>query len=264
MKKLKLMLCVGFVAMVAVPAVAQVKVVAHRGYWKVGGATGPRDALVSSQNSLRSLVKADSIHCWGSEFDVWTSADGDVFVNHDARINGIEIESSRTTLVETQRLPNGELIPTLDSYLRKFTKHPNLEVVLEVKEHKSMKLEDRCVTEAVRLVKKYGLENRITYITFSLNAMNTLLKALPQGIEVYYLDGELSPATLKRVGAAGLDYELGVMKSHPEWFRQAHELGLKVNVWTVNEEEDMKWCIDQGADFITTNEPELLQRLIRD
>ena len=155
MKKLKLMLCVGFVAMVAVPAVAQVKVVAHRGYWKVGGATGPRDALVSSQNSLRSLVKADSIHCWGSEFDVWTSADGDVFVNHDARINGIEIESSRTTLVETQRLPNGELIPTLDSYLRKFTKHPNLEVVLEVKEHKSMKLEDRCVTEAVRLVKKY-------------------------------------------------------------------------------------------------------------
>lgn len=264
MKKLKrVMLCAWIVCMAAFSAVAQVKVVAHRGYWKVAGTTGAQDAVVSSQNSLRSLVKADSIHCWGSEFDVWATCDGDVLVYHDAAIQGVEIQSSKTMQVGNLRLPNGEVIPTLDSYLREFTRHPGLGVVLEVKEHKSMAQEDRCVAEAVRLVKKYGLENRTTFITFSLNAMNALLKTAPEGSEVYYLDGELSPATLKRIGAAGLDYELDVMKRHPKWFKQAHELGLKVNVWTVDEESDMKWCIDQGADFITTNEPELLQKLIK-
>lgn len=42
-------------------------VIAHRGYWDTDG---------SAQNSIRSIVKADSIDCFGSEFDVWMTADG--------------------------------------------------------------------------------------------------------------------------------------------------------------------------------------------
>ena len=49
----------------------------------------------------------------------------------------------------------------------------------------------------------------------------------------------------------------------PEWIAQCHDLGLLVNVWTVNAPEDMKWCIDRGVDFITTNEPELLQKMLK-
>ena len=37
----------------------------------------------------------------------------------------------------------------------------------------------------------------------------------------------------------GLDYSLKVIKKHPEWVKQAHDLGLKVNVWTVNKEEEI-------------------------
>lgn len=37
------------------------EVIAHRGFWTTDG---------SAQNSLAALVKADSIHCYGSEFDV--------------------------------------------------------------------------------------------------------------------------------------------------------------------------------------------------
>ena len=36
------------------------QVIAHRGFWKTSG---------SAQNSLAALVKADSIHCYGYEFD---------------------------------------------------------------------------------------------------------------------------------------------------------------------------------------------------
>ena len=28
-----------------------------------------------------------------------------------------------------------------------------------------------------------------------------------------------------------------MIKKHPEWIKEAHDLGLKVNVWTVDETE---------------------------
>ncbi|MDM8174692.1 hypothetical protein QT327_10035 [Olivibacter sp. 47] len=35
-------------------------------------------------------------------------------------------------------------------------------------------------------------------------------------------------------------------------------MGLTVNVWTVNDAEEMKSLLDQKVEYITTNEPELL------
>lgn len=50
------------------------QVIAHRGYWKTAG---------SAQNSITALQKADSIHCYGSEFDVWLTKDNKLVINHD-------------------------------------------------------------------------------------------------------------------------------------------------------------------------------------
>ena len=50
------------------------QVIAHRGFWKTDG---------SAQNSVAALVKADSINCYGSEFDVWLTADNKLIVDHD-------------------------------------------------------------------------------------------------------------------------------------------------------------------------------------
>ena len=38
---------------------------------------------------------------------------------------------------------------------------------------------------------------------------------------------------------------------------------MKVNVWTVDNEDNMKALIEHGVDFITTNEPEVLQKLLK-
>lgn len=75
-----------FVAFAAVAAAAQTQVVAHRGYWRAPG---------SAQNSIASLCKADSINCYGSEFDVWLSTDGVLFVNHDAVFKGTTLSKAR-------------------------------------------------------------------------------------------------------------------------------------------------------------------------
>ena len=112
------------------------------------------------------------------------------------------------------------------------------------------------------MVKELGLEDRMEYISFSLHAVKELIKQAPTGTPVYYLNGELSPKELKSIGAAGMDYHIDVIKEHPEWIEESHKLGLKVNVWTVNKVEDMQWFIDMGVDFITTNDPELLQMML--
>lgn len=239
-------------ALCAVCMSAAVQVVAHRGYWDAPGA---------SQNSIRSLVKADSIHCEGSEFDVWITTDGQLFVNHDPSLNGVEIQKSTAAQVRNLRLKNGEKIPTLEQYL-KAGKKLKTQFVCELKPHDSRSQEALAAEKIVKMVKKYGLEKHVTYITFSLEGMKDLIRLAPAGTEVYYLNGELSPRQLKELGAAGLDYHYSVMRKHPEWYKESHDLGLKVNVWTVNTGDVMQECIDMGADFITTNAPELLQRLV--
>ena len=102
------------------------------------------------------------------------------------------------------------------------------------------------------------------YISFSLHAVKEFIKNAPKNTPVYYLRGELSPKELKEIGCTGPDYHYKVFKKNPEWIKECHELGMKVNAWTVNKEEDMKWLIDRNADFITTNEPILLQKLLKE
>ncbi|HRF69585.1 MAG TPA: glycerophosphodiester phosphodiesterase family protein [Muribaculum sp.] len=242
------MACVALSATAAKP-----EVIAHRGYWKTDG---------SAQNSIRALVKADSIHCFASEFDVWMTADSVLVVNHDADVNGVHIETSSSKKVLAQKLANGENVPTLEAYLAKASKL-NTRIVCELKTHDSRSMERAAAKAILALVKKYGLGDKVDYIVFSKDAFTYFVKHAPKGTGVYYLNGDYIPSQVKAMGGAGIDYSIKVMKKHPEWIAQCHDLGLLVNVWTVNAPEDMKWCIDRGVDFITTNEPELLQKMLK-
>ena len=51
------------------------QIVAHRGFWKTNG---------SAQNSIAALMKADSVGCYGSEFDVWLTDDDQLEELEDA------------------------------------------------------------------------------------------------------------------------------------------------------------------------------------
>ena len=237
----------------AMNAMAQTEVIAHRGYWKTDG---------SSQNSIRALVKADTIACYGSEFDVWLTADDVLVVNHDAVVKGLEIETSQSKDACAIKLSNGENLPTLKQYLQA-GKDCSTRLIFELKPHKNRLQEAKAVIDGIMMVDRMGLNDRVEYITFSADALEEFIKYAPKGTPVYYLNGEKSPQELHKMGAAGMDYNLRVFKKHPEWIKECHDLGMKVNVWTVNKEEDMKWCIEQGVDFITTNEPELLQKLLK-
>lgn len=244
-----------FILLGAINFIAQAtnpKVIAHRGFWRADG---------SAQNSIRSLVKADSIGCYASELDIWMTADSVLVVNHDADINGVIIETSPAKDVLAQKLVNGENVSTLDAYLAEASKLP-IRLVCEIKTHNNREGEKEAIKKILELVDKYDLSNKVDYITFSKDGFKNFIKLSPPSANVYYLEGDYIPAQILFEGGKGIDYHINVLKQYPEWIEESHELGLLVNVWTVDKEEDMEWCIDHGVDFITTNEPEKLQSLI--
>ena len=108
--------------------------------------------------------------------------------------------------------------------------------------------------ECVDMVKAKGMENRIVWISFSGKACELLHQLLPNA-NIQYLNGDWDPQTIKAKGLSGMDYEERVFAIHPEWIKECHDLGLLVNVWTVNDLNDIDEFIKAGVDFITTNKP---------
>jgi glycerophosphoryl diester phosphodiesterase len=249
----RLILVVALLVAGGAAAVAQPKVIAHRGYWTASG---------SAQNSLTSFTKADAVGVFGSEFDVWLTGDNKLIVNHDRVYEGVDTERSTLKEVTAIKLPNGENIPTLDAYLRLAASKPATRVVLEMKSLSDLKREDLAAAKIVKALRKYDLLDRTDIIAFSINACLAFKKLLPDG-RIFYLNGDLPPKSIKKLGLTGIDYSMAVLRKNPEWVAQAHKEGLEVNVWTVDKEEDMRYFIDLGVDYITTDYPELLQSLIK-
>ena len=230
---------------------AQTQVIAHRGFWKTEG---------SAQNSITALEKAAEEKLYGSEFDVQVTLDGKLIVNHDAKFQGFVIAETPYKQLKKIRLNNGEKLPNLKKYLKK-GKKLDIQLILEIKSHKSKEVEDKMAADIVKMVKKMGLEKQVEYIAFSLNVCEQLAKLTPES-EIAYLNGDVAPAELKKKGINGIDYHYNVIEKHPEWIKEAHDLGMKVNVWTVNKEDMMKKLIDRNVDYITTDQALELKKLL--
>lgn len=241
MKKLIVMAAA---CLMTLAAAAQTKIVAHRGYWDCAG---------SAQNSITSLKLADKIGCYGSEFDVHLTKDGVIVVHHDQNVGKIDIQTSTYKALKKERLKNGEKIPTLEQYLDA-GKDLSCKLVLEIKKQKVQSHEDSLVRQCVDMVKSKGLTDRIVWISFSGKACELLHQLLPDA-HIQYLLGDWDPKTIKAKGLSGIDYEQKVMALHPEWIKECHDLGLVVNVWTVNDLNTINQFIKAGVDFITTNAP---------
>ena len=251
----KLILAAAMLLTGSAAAAAQPKGISHRGYW-----TAPN----SAQNSLASFTKADSVGVFGSEIDVWLTADDKLIVNHDRVYKGTDINMEKSTLKEITSivLPNGENIPTLDAYLRLVATKPNTRLILEMKSLSDLKREDLATEKIVKALRKYNLLDRTDIIAFSINACLAFKKLMPDG-RIFYLNGDLAPRSIKKLGLTGIDYSMSVLRKNPKWVEQAHKEGLEVNVWTVDTEEDMRYFIDLGVDYITTDYPERLQALLK-
>lgn len=225
------------------------KVVAHRGAWK---------AKNLPQNSIAAFRHAVDLGCVGSEFDVRMTADQVLIVTHDADYHGMQVEESTYAQLAKVKLPNGEILPKLKDFIAAGLKdNPATGLVCEIKPSKYKDRNPILAERAVNIVKALNAENHIlSYISFSYDIL-LKIKELDPKAKIQYLDGSKSPVGLKADGISGLDYLVYKLRKKPEWVKSAKENGLILNAWTANKVEDIDWLIANGFDYITTDEPEL-------
>lgn len=227
-------------------------VIAHRGAWKNTGA---------SENSIASLQHAVSIGCHGSEFDVHMSSDSVLIVNHDPSFQGKFIYKTASSELLQLKLSNGEPLPMLHSYLEEGLKQNTTKLVLELKSTINKERAIQSARKVYEMVKSLKAQAWIDYISFDYDICLELMRLDPYA-RVAYLNGDKSPELLAADKFWGFDYNLSVFQKNPTWVEQAKKKNLTINVWTVNDAKMLQWFIDQKLDFITTNEPELLLKMI--
>ena len=245
--------------------IPKTEIVAHRGYWEG-----------NAENSIASFRKAQEFGCWGSEFDIHLTADGVPVINHDQVIAGTDIQKSSFEDVRAHRLANGEHVPTLAEYMAQAARSRECMPVLELKPQATPEKEDELVDKCLQALRPAAPRNvppefasfarrqeptKVVFISFSHHICQELAKKAPD-YTVQYLNGDLSPTQLHAEGINGLDYHYSVFYKHPEWVKEAQDLGMSVNVWTVDDPKDIRAMRDLGVDQITTNKPALVREIL--
>ncbi|MES2730983.1 MAG: glycerophosphodiester phosphodiesterase family protein [Bacteroidota bacterium] len=229
------------------------KVIAHRGAWKNTGAT---------ENSVAALKHAIAMGCEGSEFDVHMSSDSVLFICHDPHMQDISIAKTPAEQLLAIKLANGETFPTLTDYLKGGCGQNKTKLILEIKASELGKASSIALThKVVELVEKLQAQAWVDYISFDYDVCKEVMKLAPYA-KVAYLMGDKSPMELTQEHFFGLDYHFSVLQKNAGWIEQAQQNKLTVNCWTVNDQPLMEELLKAKVDFITTNEPELLLKLI--
>ena len=153
-------------------------------------------------------------------------------------------------------------VPTLREVyelLKPYGLHVNVE--LKNSRIRYARLEEKCVELAAEM----GMTDRVLYSSFNHHSL-LYLKQLDPSLPC----GALYDATLVRPW----DYAhgLGLNAIHPHFSElqidgecaHAHALGLEVNPWTVNEEQDVRDAIRAGADRIITNYPDRALAILKE
>ncbi len=244
----KLMITIASFCMLQQMNAQDTKIIAHRGAWK---------EFNLPENSIAALQKAIEIKAFGSEFDVRRTLDGKLVVNHDPTYFGDTIELKTYAALNAKKLSNGEDLPLLQDYFKKGTasNHHTL-LICEIKAALlSNSTSQLTATETVELAKQLGVEERIIYISFDFEVLQTI-KTLSPSATVLYLENN---KTLEQILAAkfnGINFNYAQFLGNPSIAANAKKHQLMLGSWTVNKDEDFNHLLEQGIQYITTNFPE--------
>ncbi len=228
-------------------------VVAHRGAWK--NENLPQNSIASLQNAIRLGVA-------GSEFDVHLTADEVLILNHDPVYEGMQVEKTDYSSLAKHPLKNGEILPTLESYLKAGIDQQKTRLILELKSSQISKERSILLAQkAVEKVNQLRAQPWITYISFDYDILKEILR-LDQSAKTMYLNGNVSTTQLKADGISGADYHFSVIQKDEQWISNAHKAGIETNVWTVNDSFMMDYFLARDITYITTDEPETLLKKV--
>lgn len=252
MKKiLSILFCISFVL---IAQAQKTQIVAHRGAWK---------NTKVPQNSIAALQEAIKAKYWGSEFDVCLTKDDVLIVNHDNDYKGINISTTDYKDLANLELSNGEKLPTAEQYMREGIKQKKTKMVFEIKpSNLGTERSIKAAELSYKLVKELKALKHTVFISFSYEAC-LRLRELDKKVKIQYLGSNKTPEELFNNGITEIDFNFNVFKNNPNYIKDAKSKKMKINVWTINNQETMQDFIDQKVDYITTDEPELLKQILK-
>ncbi len=233
------------------------KVIAHRGF-----------SSRYPENSMLAFEKAVELGADGAEFDVQLTRDGVPVVFHDEsllRITGDDLLVSELTLEELRRFDISyrfkgqcpvQRVPTLEEYFSMSAQHDFLNIIeLKTAYNEYPGIEEKVIA----LIDTFDLCERVIISSFnhySLLRSKALAPSLPHAI--LYECRIAEPQRYAR--------ELGMQYLHPYYkflsdaeMEKYERAGVKTNPWTVDEETDMRYFLNQENIFaIMSNKPDLL------
>jgi glycerophosphoryl diester phosphodiesterase len=228
-------------------------VIAHR------GASKERPENTLPAYALALAQRADMI-----EIDLHRTRDGAIVIAHDERLPGLSGggEIADATLAEVRALDvgDGERVPTLDEVLDGFA--ARIPFNLELKCGSAGPYAGLEVAVLAALAER-GLGSGILFSSFHDGVLGSLRAAGPAariGVLVSPRAPEGWPERCAAVGAQAVHFWKGLATA--EAVADAHDRGLAVHVYTVDDPEEMRTLLDRGCDGLFTNYPARMRALL--
>ena len=225
------------------------------------------------ENTLASFRAALEAGAGGLELDVRITRDGHPVVMHDATVdrttNGFGAVAGMTleTVRELSAGHPGEKVPTLREVFREF---PSAAVNLDIKDRGFPGAEE-VVLDVLREV---GVAERVLVASADHRVLRRFRRATGgefytgasrREIAVFYAMSLLRLERLLRPAYVALQVpvDYGPLRLlTPRFVRAARSVGVRVDVWTINDPARMREVLDLGADAVMTDRPEELAKIL--
>tara|TARA_B100000929_G_scaffold270745_1_gene241129 strand:- start:17 stop:784 length:768 start_codon:yes stop_codon:yes gene_type:complete len=219
------------------------------------------------ENSLAAFAHAVSLGYRYLETDVHLTADGVILAFHDDSLDRVTDRSgviSECTAAEVAqaRISGVEHIPTLDELLDTF---PETCINIDPKD-------DRVVGPLVETIQRHEALNRICIGSFSGRRLTQCRRLLGPGLCTSAGPLDTARFRLASLGLAPTPTSInclqvpvrqsGIPVVDRRFVDHAHERGLQVHVWTIDEPNDMHRLLDLGVDGLMTDRPSTLRSVL--
>lgn len=205
------------------------------------------------ENTLEAFDAARAVGADGVEFDVRATVAGELVVHHDPRVGSLVIAEHRAS----------ELASYVPSLAAALAATVGLVVNVEVKnlldpDEPTYDASGDFARSAVAAVAASGRDEDVIYSSFDFATCVALADASARPVG-WLLDVADDPyaslAKAARAGLAAINPYVGLVDA--ELVARSRDLGLALNVWTVNAPNDLAAMLELGVDMIITDVPEV-------
>jgi len=228
---------------------SNVLMVAHRGL-----------SGIELENTASAFVAAGNRSYYGIETDVHRTADGQYICFHDdttkrVALDDMVVEKTYFETLRALRLADKDgqkgradlMMPSLEEYIcicKKYEKY----AVLELKNH----FQPEHIDEIIAIIRDCGWLDHTIFISFDLPNMICIRERLPEQ-PAQFLISKFTDWLVDTLKKYSLDLDIHFKAVDADKVKQVHDIGAKVNVWTVDALEDAQRMVEYGVDFITSN-----------